>query len=461
MPSITRRQLLLATTAAGVAGACGTPTTSDTPIEPDVPTRPDAAWTGVQGNDDAVRHIALGDPTPTSFVFVARTEPNAVVEVHLAEFIEDWQAQPARTLTADDSGHLRAELDGLTAGASIAVQLVRDGLGSRIVHARLPAPADVAVSVELVAGSCSHQEHIDFPSLSHAYDRGIPDLYLGLGDTVYQDANDTRVAFRALWARNLSAPAYRTVFDNTFTAFTWDDHEVANNFDPDDTERIALGRDAMREALPIRIDPQHPERLWRSLRYGSTVELFIMDQRGERRFEEGEFISPEQFEWLVASILASDATWKLVVGSVPCARLPGLLNAEVARNDSWKGDDIIEQRNAFLTAVEGTPGLVFLTGDHHLPCIARLEDEGPGSGMWEIWTGPLGSFRAPAYLLIPDNPQVLWRAQQWTATRMHFTPAGLLEVQFVGEADETFVRAVFDDRGEVVSVETEPDPNAP
>ena len=381
--------------------------------------------------------------------------------LHVAAFDGTWQSVHTEELTSTDSGHIRTTVTALPESHSIAIQLVRDGSGSRIVHARLPAPPNRNVRVEIVTGSCSHQEHGDFPSLTHALNRGPADLYLGLGDTVYQDGARNRDQFRERWSSNLAAPAYRQTFESTFTAFTWDDHEVANNFDPDETELIAMGRETMREMLPLRLDDSHPDRLWRSLRFGRTVELFIMDQRGERNPDAGEFISPEQFEWLVQGITESSAVWKVIAASVPISHIPGPLEVELAANDSWRGQDVAAQREAFLQAIDGIPGVVVIAGDHHMPVVSRVQADGPGSQIWEAFTGPLGSFRAPAYLLVPESDQVLWRAMQWTATRVHFNASGFMELLFVGEADETFLHATFDDRGRLFGVTTEPDPMEP
>ncbi|MFT6230378.1 MAG: hypothetical protein ACJAZO_000881, partial [Myxococcota bacterium] len=152
------------------------------------------------------------------------------------------------------------------------------------------------------------------------------------------------------------------------------------------------------------------------------------------------------------------ATWKLICAPVPISRLPGLLEAEVARNDTWKGDAYNEQRLAFLAAIDGISGVLILTGDHHMPAVSTVTPSGPGSRTWEVFTGPLGSFRAPSYILVPDSPQLLWRAQQWTTTKLEFSANGVVEVTFIGEDDETWFQALFTDNGEMLDIFTTYDP---
>ncbi len=458
MPTPTRRAFLASLTAAGVGIACKPNSTGLQPVDQGSPISADAPWQGVSAPSGDVAHIAVGDPTLDSVIVVGRVAANAAVTMHWSQWDGTWASAESTELIADDGGYIRTTLTGLASALPIAVQLTTADASSTVVQGRMPPAADARTRVTLLAGSCSSQQHVDFPSLSRAVERGAPDLYIGLGDTVYADRAETSDDFRRMWMQNLQSPSYRALFANTLTTFTWDDHEVANNFDPSDTVRVNLGRDRMREVLPITIDPDHPDRLWRKMSMGETVDLFLMDMRSERRPEELEFISQAQLEWLVQGITESSATWKVVCAPVPVSRLPGLLEAELARNDTWKGDAYNEQRLAFLAAIDGIPGVLFLTGDHHMPVVSTLTPNGPGSRTWEVFTGPLGSFRAPSYVIIPESPQVLWRAQQWTTTKLEFSANGVVEVTFIGEENETWFQAFFNDNGEMLDLFTTDDP---
>jgi phosphodiesterase/alkaline phosphatase D-like protein len=458
MTKPTRRAFLASLTATGVGIACNPETPVLEPVDQGPPTRADEPWSGVSAPVGDVAHIAVGDPSLDSVIVVGRVPAEASATVHWSQWNDGWAAEESMDLVADDAGYIRVTFTGLTAGLPIAVQITTADASSTVVQGRMPPQADARTRVTILAGSCSSQQHVDFPSLTRAIERGSPDLYIGLGDTVYQDNSQNSGDFRRLWMQNLQSPSYRALFANTLNAFTWDDHEVDNNFDPADTERMDLGRDRMREVLPITIDPDHPNRLWRKLSMGSTVDVFMMDMRSERRPEELEFVSQDQLEWLVQGIAESSATWKLICAPVPISRLPGLLEAEVARNDTWKGDAYNEQRLAFLAAIDGISGVLILTGDHHMPAVSTVTPSGPGSRTWEVFTGPLGSFRAPSYILVPDSPQLLWRAQQWTTTKLEFSANGVVEVTFIGEDDETWFQALFTDNGEMLDIFTTYDP---
>ena len=77
----------------------------------------------------------------------------------------------------------------------------------------------------------------------------------------------------------------------------WDDHEVLNNWypgevldDPRYTERsvdllAARARRAFLEHYPLRRSPADPERIYRSLPFGESLEVFVLDMRSERARE--------------------------------------------------------------------------------------------------------------------------------------------------------------------------------
>ena len=61
----------------------------------------------------------------------------------------------------------------------------------------------------------------------------------------------------------------------------WDDHDVRNNFAGPYDEQLA-GRQALREYWPIASPARDPHRLYRHVRYGADLELFILDTRQYR-----------------------------------------------------------------------------------------------------------------------------------------------------------------------------------
>jgi alkaline phosphatase D len=266
-----------------------------------------------------------------------------------------------------------------------------------------------------------------------------------LGGFAYFDSVTDTEGFRALWGRNLTAPGIADVVGRCASMFTWDDHEFDNNLDPEtaSTERMALARRAFFEHTPVRVDA--PGRVWRALRLGKAVELFALDCRTERRRSVGEYLSSEQLAWLLDGVRASDATWKIVLNSVPAARLSGSIwDVPLAVDDRWDG--FPEAKEALLRGLEGVSGVVFLSGDIHLPALATLEEEGTGARVWDIIAGPGGSSLNPGFLPLQDAPNVAWAGFAHNAVRVEASAEGWMDVWWIDEqgADLAYARLRVD-----------------
>lgn len=226
-----------------------------------------------------------------------------------------------------------------------------------------------------------------------------PDVLCHLGDMSYNDGAQSLEDYRARWRDTLIDPGYRAALPAAGLYATWDDHEVGNNFNPeqmqvDAPEQLEAATRAYFEHLPL---PESPRRIWRSYRWGDAAEIFVLDCRGERRpstldSEAPVYLGAEQIAWLLDGLAASPCHYKVILNSVPITRLFGLWNIGI--NDRWEGYG--SQRDVLLqhltTKVSGR--VLFLTGDFHCGFISRVEPEGPASNLWEVAVGPTAA-RAP------------------------------------------------------------------
>jgi len=220
-----------------------------------------------------------------------------------------------------------------------------------------------------------------------------PDYFLFLGDTVYADIDGnarTIDEYRAAYRRNRDDDALLRFVRSAAVYVTWDDHEVANNFDSRHG-RLPIGRQAFLEYWPIRPDAADRHRLYRSFRFGHLVEIFILDTRQyrsppfERDGSRKTMLGPAQKEWLKRGLQRSDAAFKLVASSVPL---------KYHGADSWEGYATERQELAGLVGQNGIRGVVFLTGDVHYAAVLRYRE-----GFVEAIAGPLAMFinnRRPA-----------------------------------------------------------------
>lgn len=251
-----------------------------------------------------------------------------------------------------------------------------------------PPAATARPVVQLGAASCASHTFRPFQVLERASESAL-DAFILLGDTTYADDARTLDEYRANWQRNLQLAGYAKLRKKTPTVATWDDHEVDNNWNPEtfDATRLAAARQCFFEHT----NPRAPSpRIWRSLRFGETVEVFVLDCRGERRpstrtSNDPIYISHEQEDWLVEAVTSSPCVFKVIANTVPITTWPPLY---LSANDRWQGYGA--QRSSVLAALSEVPGLLWVAGDFHFGAVAQVDPpEGPFHAQTEILVGPV------------------------------------------------------------------------
>lgn len=287
-----------------------------------------------------------------------------------------------------------------------------------------------------------------------------PDFFIHSGDQIYADGPlqpEVLLDDGSLW-RNLVTPAKRKVAE-TLDEFRgcfaynlldehkrrfcaevpmlvqWDDHEVRNNWYPEQQfgpeekryqQRSASllaerARRAMFEYNPMRLDPADPERVYRSFRHGPLLDVFMLDERSYRGpntpnrqttlTEDAAFLGRPQLDWLKAALKASKATWKVIASDMPISLVVADLNADVPPGtyEAWANGDPGRPLGRELELAEllrfikhqGIQNVVWVTADvhfaqatHYRPERARFTDFKP---FWEFVGGPLnaGTFASP------------------------------------------------------------------
>ena len=284
-------------------------------------------------------------------------------------------------------------------------------------------PVRVAWSGDLGgAGHCRDAE--DGYRIFRAMAKRAPDLFLFVGDTIYADhvcGRAPHVAGSDYMASNLeelygkhrynrSDAAVQEFFRRTSVYATWDDHEVGNNFGPRH-QLMPAGRRAFQDYFAVEGVPEEPGRLYRSVRWGKHVHIFILDTRQYRSANtdpdgpDKSMLGRAQRRWLLEGITASDATWKLIVSSVPLGMFTG-----GAASDSWSsanvfgypraGTGFVHERDLVLRTLQerGVRDVVFISGDVHHAELLRHEPT-PGFVVHEFIAGPLAARRGyPRFL---------------------------------------------------------------
>jgi alkaline phosphatase D len=353
--------------------------------------------------------VACGDATPTGALLWTRYLGVEALRAAVWEGDGDRPAD-ARLFAAPVSpeGFVSTEVEGLTPGRWHRYHFEALDAAGAVILTSTPGRFRTAIAPDSTepltfgAVSCTKAGH-SFASLLRAAENPALDAFLLLGDIVYTDGSSSRADYEAAWERSIGSPEYRALRASTSTVAIWDDHEVRNNWNGDGIEHplYVAAQEAFLAHQPLRTDPQ--ARLWRKLSWGRTAELFVLDARSERNHARGEYISPEQLEWLTRGIAESRATFKLVLNTVPIGSFDTAF-FQPFKDDTWQACP--EQRTAVLRAIDDArvPGVVWLSGDFHMACVGRVSREGPGDRALEVLVGP-GAQRANILPSYPSGPQ--------------------------------------------------------
>jgi alkaline phosphatase D len=247
------------------------------------------------------------------------------------------------------------------------------------------------------------------------------DFFLFLGDTMYGDnlcsspPNEpgadflatTLAEYRARHRDQRSAEALRRFLDSVPVYVIWDDHEVRNNFAGPFDSQMPAGRQALREYWPIRVASDDPHRLYRTVRAGADLELFILDTRQYRSRNADQdgpaktMLGERQLQWLLSGLTESTATWKVIVTTVPLSIPKGGV-AGVSGNDGWAGGPgspgFERERQVIVDYILGRrmKNVVFLAGDVHYVQANAYDPNGDGiPDFHEFMAGPLSAAPGP------------------------------------------------------------------
>ncbi|MGF1627561.1 MAG: alkaline phosphatase D family protein [Alphaproteobacteria bacterium] len=343
-----------------------------------------------------------------------------------------------------------------------------------------------------------------------------PDFFLHCGDTIYADnaiaaevalpdgslwtnlvteevakVAETLAEFRGRYQYNLMDANVRAFNARVPIIAQWDDHETTNNWYPNEVladERYAVSsvgllaaraNKAFLEYMPIAQYPDESERIYRTIRRGPLMDLFVIDMRSYRADNsandqpepgpETEFLGRAQINWLKRQLLLSNATWKVIASDMPIGMIvrDGDSHFENLANGNGapmgREHEIVELLRFIRdSAIEN---VVWLTADVHYtaahyydPNRAQFQDFTP---FWEFVSGPLnaGTF-GPSEMDDTFGPQVMFSRHPSAEQGLNLPPSAGL--QFFGHvhidaASEVMTVMLKDLEGsELYAVELEP-----
>ena len=396
--------------------------------------------------------IAVGDVTSQSALLWVRTDGSMMVRFEWAP-VATWDlvskmatavAPVARTplfpTGPETDFTLAIPIEGLTPAtryrfnvfvgtkgresASAEARVAAQGEFTTLPDAKSQAPVTFAWSGDLGGQQRCRRGAAGYPIFDVMRAQQL-DFFLFLGDTVYADdvcpsppnepgadfRASTLAEYRARHRDQRGAEALRRFLDSVSVSVIWDDHEVRNDFAGPFDSQMPAGRQALREYWPIRVASDDPHRLYRTVRAGSDLELFILDTRQYRSRNDDQdspaktMLGEKQLQWLLTGLAESTATWKVIVTTVPLSISKG--GGGGHGNDGWAGGPGIpgfeRERQVIVDHIlsRKLKNVVFLAGDVHYAQANAYDPNGDGiPDFHEFVAGPLSA--APGRLTMPN-----------------------------------------------------------
>ena len=360
------------------------------------------------------RHgIASGDPLADRVVIWTRVS----TDVERDSIDVAWQLstegrivrEGSATTTAASDWTIKVDVDGLTERTDYTFQFEALGHQSPRGRARTLATRS-SEPVRLAVTSCSNWVAGFFNAYESIAAIDV-DAVIHLGDYLYEYGNErasterrhvpdheivSLADYRARHAQYKTDPAAQRMHARHPMISVWDDHESANNAWRDgaqnhqndegswaDRKQAAIR--AYFEWMPIRGLPETPDtRIFRRFRFGSVVDLHMLDTRLYGRVEQAPrgdteamnapgrtLLGAEQREWLTAGLATHEGRWQVVGNQLMMGQLT-YADRVVLNPDQWDGYPA--SRRAIFDAAQAASidKLIVVTGDIHSSWAVEL-----------------------------------------------------------------------------------------
>ena len=420
--------------------------------------------------------VTSGDVTNHKVVTWAHTDGAAKVEVRVYDdpALTSLKKKKDGNATAANDFTVKIDVDGLKENTQYYYKFVQKNstgnesdVGAFRTAPKKNKPADLTFTYSSdsdgtkVAG-VPQEGNFDVLAAAEA-ENG--QFFVYAGNTIYGDSSHgtpavTQADFENKYKENRTYPNLASLLKSTSTYAQMDDHEVENDYDGQTVNPTlyANGRQAFLEYMPVREkgllhdsscagDP-----LYRTVHWGSDVDLFILDGRSCRSadvrftpcgddlgptlptavrttFPFSLFLTPSPPPGCLAAIndpsrtvlgpvqkkrfkkdlLKSNATWKFILPDYPMQQF------FVRPYDRWEG--YAAERNEILNFVRdnGIENVVSLSGDARATLQNQLfidKFTDPGTIAEEFVTGPIGADTLQEEVLATAGPIGLFAFNQ-------------------------------------------------
>lgn len=382
--------------------------------------------------------VASGDPLSDGFVIWTRlapypTEPDYGVSPE--PLLVNWQVAERENMSnvvmagtaiaRPEMGHsVHVELRGLRPNRQYWYKFSIGDYDSRVGRGiTAPVVGSDLEELKFAYVSCQHYERGYFPAYRDLVEQD-PRLIVFLGDYIYE--NDpgrfairrhegpeptTLAQYRARYATYRLDENLQAAHAHTCWAFTWDDHEVDNNYagqysqDFDDIDsflnRRAAAYQAYYEMMPLRSSarPQGANmRLYQQLNYGNLLEINILDDRQYRSDHPCDYagrgvpvtpalcnelydpsrtmLGEQQHRWLDRNLASSQATWNVIAQQTLFSQFNRGENGQTLfSTDGWGGYPVSRDRIVERLVGSSVANPVFIGGDVHAYWVSDVKQD--------------------------------------------------------------------------------------
>ena len=253
-------------------------------------------------------------------------------------------------------------------------------------------------------GGAAYNPHKEF--IWNVINDHSPHCLLMMGDNVYIDHPKERDVQRFCYYQRQSSRPWRRLLSTVPVAAIWDDHDFGVNDDYGGPKKYEPAwKPEVLEVFrqnwpnPAFADDENTPGIWFDFKI-ANVQFFMLDCRYYREpstAEHPSMLGPVQLQWLKNQLKASDATFKVIVSSVPWA--DEAKGAMEGRYDTWRGyQQEREEIFNFLTENE-IKGVFLIAADRHRADAWQHQRENDYP-LWEFETSRLTNIHVHA--LMPE-----------------------------------------------------------
>lgn len=427
-------------------------------------------------NDPFQLGVASGDAVADGFVIWTRIAPDpfdpqalpsealqVAWEVAADEGMKKIVAHGQVWARPDMAHSVHVDVRGLEPRRPYFYRFHCDGVVSRTGRAMtLPTPRLPVERLRFAFASCSHLEQGYFSAYRDMAAQN-PDFILHLGDYIYESSWGTAVrhhpgpepttleAYRLHHAAYKLDPDLQAAHAHCPWFFTWDDHEVANDYSPNESQttpdpaafrrRKLAAYKAYYEHMPLRPAAAFTETemlMYQRVLFGDLAQFDITDGRQYRDptpcqppdWKSGRLLNvadcadyenpartmlgKAQETWLRNGFARSDTRWNVLAHSLMFSDFDQILGpGRGVYTDSWGGYPAARRRLLDVVKERKVGNVITLAGDIHSFFVSDVKDDPTNLQSATLMSEFVGSsvtaesYNAEVFRsLMPENPHI-------------------------------------------------------